>query len=117
MLAQIRAAVAAIAIAHAGGDPVSGLRGYEGEPSAKIDVKIENGEVDGYDYTGGCRISGKIPDLYHYCAGARIEFKPGEAGRYDGYDYSAGCRFEVRVNGQNADVYDYCEQKHFSYAA
>jgi len=117
MLSAIRAAVAAIAVAHAGGQPVSGMRGYEGEPYAKIDVRVEGGVVDGYDNGGGCRINGTIPDLYQYCSGARIEFKPDGEGRYTGYDYSTGCRFEVRVSGRNADVYDYCAGKRFYYAA
>jgi len=113
---HVRAAVAAIALAHANRRKVSSVYAYSGGGYRNIDLSISGNRVSGYDYQARCHIDGNIPSLYHYGEGSHIDFKPKGNGKFDGYDYGSRSHFEVTVRGSSADVYDYGGSGYSSYS-
>lgn len=116
MRTDVRAAVAAISLSHSLNRKVSSVFGYRGEGWINVEIEVRGKRVDGYDYTNSCHIDGDIPDLYHYGQSAHIEFKPLGNNHYEGFDYGTSSHFEVKVQGQEAEVYDYGCGGYFEYA-
>ena len=116
MKPHVRAAVAAIALAHFSSRKVNSIYDYSDGVYKNIDAEINGGAVSGYDYGASCFIDGTIPSLYHYGESSFIDFTPKGNGKYDGYDYGSACFFEVTVNGNSAEVYDYGDPGYFSYS-
>jgi len=116
MQPHIRSAVAAMALAHALGRKVDSIYSYSESEYRLITVTVSGNRVDGYDYAASCFFDGNIPDLYHYGQNAHIEFKALGNGRYEGYDYGSSAHYEVKVTGQNAEIYDYGVSGYFDYS-
>ena len=106
MKPNVRAAIAAVAISHATGRPVSSIYVY-GDGYKNIDAKVAGDRVDAYDYSSGAHFDGNMPSLYHYGEGSHVDFKHDGGPRYSGYEYGSGSPFEVTVNGTTAELYDY----------
>src|ERR1043166_1004041 len=103
MKENVRAAVAAIALAHSSGRKVTSVYDYSRSGYRTMDAEVNGGSVSGYDYSASCFIDGTIPNLYHYGESCFIDFTPKEGGKYDGYDYGSSCFFEVTVTGTNVE--------------
>ena len=73
--------------------------------------------MKGFDYSTSSHFGGAIPNLYHYGSLSHIEFNPADDNLYRGYDYGSSSHFEVRVNGNAADFYDYGGSSWTSYSA
>ena len=116
MKPNVRAAVAAIALSHASGQKVSSVYSYSDSGYINIDASVNGNRVEGYDYSNGCHVDGNLPGLYHYGEGSHLDFNAKPGGKYDGYDYSSGSHFEVSVNGNSAEVYDFGASGFFSYS-
>src|SRR5262249_23212569 len=116
MKPHVRAAVAAIALADAGGRKVSSVYDYSTSVYRNIDARVEGDRVTGYDYTAGCHVDGNIPNIYHYGESQHIELKRKGDNKYEGYDYGSSCHYSVTVRGNSADVYDCGESSYFNYS-
>jgi hypothetical protein len=116
MKPNVRAAIAAITLSHSLGRKVSSVYAYSDGGYINIDATVTGDKVDGYDYSSGCHVGGRLPNLYHYGQNAHIDLKSKGQGKYDGYDYGDNCHFEVAVKGNSADIYDYGTGGYFSYS-
>jgi hypothetical protein len=117
MKQHVRAAAAAIALAHSMGRNITGVHDYSGGGYKSISVSISGNNVSGYDYASNCHVSGTLPSLYHYGVSSHLQLTPNGTGAYNGYDYNTSTHFTVRVSGNRADIYDYGESAYFSYSA
>ncbi|SCW39189.1 hypothetical protein SAMN02927900_01305 [Rhizobium mongolense subsp. loessense] len=117
MKSNVRAAVAAMAIAHARGRSVSSVYDYKNSCHVNISANVSGNTINGYDYGSSCHFGGSFPGMYHYGTGKHIDLNITGGGKYSGYDYDTSSHFEVTVRGNNADIYDYGESAHFSYSA
>lgn len=104
---QVRAIIAATAIAHATGKSVTSIYDYSEGGYKNIEVNVVGTQVTGYDYATSSHFDGTMPILYHYGVGGHVDFKRKDDGKYDGYDYSRSNHFEVNVRGNKAEFYDY----------
>jgi hypothetical protein len=116
MRANVRAAVAAAALAHGNGMNVSSVFDYGAGSYWMIEARFTGNSLSAYDYTSTCHFDGTLPDLYHYGQSAHVEFKAIGHGRYDGYDYGSSCFWEATVRGSNVEVYDYGVGAYFTYS-
>lgn len=117
MKLNVRAAVAAAALAHSTGRSISSIYDYGAGGYRMIDARFSGTRLDAYDHTSGCHFDGSLPDLYHYGQSAHVEFKVGSSGRYEGYDYGASCFWEATVRGNSVELYDYGASSYFSYSS
>ena len=114
---EVRAIIAAAAIAHATGRNLSSIYDYSGAGYRSISMQIAGTKVTGYDYSISAHFSGSMPSLYHYGVSGHVEFKHKGGNKYGGYDYSSGSHFEVTVKGNDASFYDYGSSGWTSYSA
>lgn len=117
MKAHVRAAVAAIALAHALGRNVSSVYDYEAGGHKRINATISGNSVNAYDYDSGCHITGGLPSLFHYGEGAHLQLNPTGSGTYSGFDYDTSSHFSININGNQAQIFDYGEGSYFNYVA
>ena len=114
---EVRAIIAATAIAHSSNRSVSSIYDYSGSGFLTMEVSVSNGRVTGYDYSTSAHFDGNIPNLYHYGHSGHVEFKHMGGSRYEGYFYGSSSHFEVTVSGRNAEFYDYGGSGFTSYSA
>lgn len=117
MKQNVRAAVAAMALGHAGDRNISSVYDYKSGRHVNVSVTVHGDRLDGYDYEKSCHFGGTLPSAYHYGEKAHIELKSKGGGKYSGYDYGERCHFDVTVNGKNAEIYDYGDRGFFSYSS
>ena len=117
MKPEVRAAIAAMAIAHSRKKNISSVYDYKNSRYVKTSATINGSTIDGYDYDVRCHFGGTFPDMYHYGTRKHIELKHDGPGKYSGYDYDERCHFSVDVQAGQATVYDYGEKAYFSYSA
>jgi hypothetical protein len=115
--ANVRAAVAAVALSHSTGKGLSSIYAYAEGRYQNISMRVSGNNATGYDYSSGSYIGGNFSNLYHYGEGSHINFQPKSGGRYIGYDYGSGFHFIITVRGISAQLYDYGEGIYFSYSA
>jgi hypothetical protein len=119
MKPHVRAATAAVALAHVMGRSINGVHDYSEGLHKIINVAVSGAAVSGYDYTSNCHISGTLPNLCHHGESSHLQLTPKGSGTYDGYDYDydTSSYFSVKVAGNRADGYDYSESAYFAYSA
>lgn len=113
---HVRAAIAAAALAHSKKIKLSSVYSYSESRYRSIEAAFSGAKLTGYDYDSGCHFDGSAPNLYHYGVGSHVEFNVKSGGHYDGYDYHSSSHFEVKVVGNEAEVYDYGSSAFFSYS-
>lgn len=116
MKAHVRAAAAAVALAHTLGRAIVRVHEYEASVSSRISVSVREGIVSGYDYGRHCYVTGALPNLYHHGERSHLMLKPRSSGVYGGFDHDTSSHFSVNVTGGEAHVYDYNEDLYFSYS-
>lgn len=116
MSPETRAAVAAITLAHASGRKISSIYDYSGDGHRNLSASVTADQVNAYDYTSGCHISGRLSSVYHYGKGGHIEIKDKGNGKYGGYDYSSSSYFDVTISGKNVSLYDYGSSAYFNFS-
>ena len=112
----IRAAAAAVALAHSLGRLVT--RVYEQETSAynRISVCVRNGRVSGYDYISHCYVDGELANVYHHGEDSHFTLMPNGSGTYNGFDHDTFSHFSVKVERGEAHMFDYNEDSYFAYS-
>jgi len=116
MKPHVRAAAAAIALAHSRQAQISSIYSYAESSHRSIRVIVNGNRINAYDYARSCHITGQIGNLYDYGVSKNFNLRPTGTGAYNGYDYDSASHFTVRVNGRNVQVYDYEHSSHFNYS-
>jgi hypothetical protein len=117
MKSHVRAAAAAVALSHGFGRDVTSVYDYNEGGYKQIKISVTGSAVNGYDYDNSCYISGSLPSLYHYGESSYLQLTPNGTGEYKGYDYDTSSYFSVKINGNQAQIYDYGEGSYFTYSA
>ncbi|MGY8684834.1 hypothetical protein Q2941_44870 [Bradyrhizobium sp. UFLA05-153] len=116
MKPRIRAAAAAVALAHSLGRLVT--RVYEYETHAyRISVSVKDNRVCGYDYISHCYVSGELANVHHHGEGSHFTLMPNGSGAYSGFDHDTSSCFSVKVTRREAHIFDYKEDSYFAYSA
>ena len=70
--------------------------------------------VQVYDHTDKCHITGTPSNLYHHGQSNYISINL-DGKSFSGYDYASTKYFSGKVNGSNISMYDYDGGQHFHY--
>ncbi|WP_035687907.1 hypothetical protein [Bradyrhizobium sp. Cp5.3] len=116
MKAHVRAAAAAIALAHTLGRRVARVREYETSASCRISVSVRGRIVSGYDHGRHCYVTGALPHLYHHGERSHLMLQPKGFGIFGGFDHDTSCHFLVKVTGSEAHIFDDKEDTYFAYS-
>jgi hypothetical protein len=116
MKPHVRASMAATALSHALGRKISSVYDYSRSGYLSIDADVRGNNLTGYDYEKSAHISGSLDSLYHYGESSHLELKPKGGGQYSGYDYGSSAHFDIRINGNSAELYDYSASAWYSYS-
>lgn len=116
MKVHVRAAAAAVALAHTLGRVVVRVHGLEAPESYRMSVSVRDGIVSAYDHGRHCYVTGALPNLYHHGEHSHLLLKPKGSGVYCGFDHDTSSYFSVSVTGGLAYIYDYKEDLCFVYS-
>jgi len=82
-------------------------------------INLNLGNIDAYDYTNHCHISGSGVNgnysLFHYGNSSHITLNVVD-NKFNGYDYSTNKHFSGSVNGNSISFYDYGTSKYYNYS-
>lgn len=113
---RIRAAAAAVALAHSLERLVIRVYEYETHAYHRISVSVRDDQVSGYDYISHCYVNGELPNLYHQGEQSHFMLMPNESMAYSGFDHDTSSFFSVKVTHREAHMFDYKEDSYFAYS-
>jgi hypothetical protein len=116
MKVHVRAAVAAVALAHTLGRAIVRVHEFEASVSLRMSVRVRDGLVSAYDHGRHCYVTGALPNLYHHGERSHLVIKPEASGVYCGFDHDTSSYFSVSVTGVEAYMFDYKEDLYFAYS-
>ncbi|WP_409020203.1 hypothetical protein [Brevundimonas vesicularis] len=103
---DVRATIAAIALAHATDKAISGLFDHSQNRLAKVTAVFDGPAFDGLDLARRAKLSGTLPDIYDHGRSGYIHLSP-TGDRYTVYDHKSGTHAYVVVAGETASLYDH----------
>lgn len=103
---EIRATLAAVALAHNTGKTVTELYDYSAKTHRDIRASFNGKTLDGFDTGRAAKLSGDLPDIYDHVLQKHIHLTQ-EEGRYAGFDHHSGTHFHIMLNGDTASLYDH----------
>lgn len=116
MKPHVRAAAAAVALAHSLGRPIVRVYGHETSASCRITLAVRGRIVSGYDHTRHCYVTGALPNLYHHGEKSHLMLAPKGFGIYGGFDHDSTSHFLVKVTGSEAHMFDDKEDTYYAYS-
>jgi len=113
--AELRRAVAYIALRLASGKDASAVYDFEAGGYFQFSGEVGATQVNVYDDGRQCFLGGSPPSLYDYGKSSFFDFE-AKGARFDGYDYGSSSFYEATVNGDSVSVYDYDVSAFFNYS-
>ncbi|KRQ02885.1 hypothetical protein AOQ71_34325 [Bradyrhizobium manausense] len=115
MKQHMRAAVAAVAFAHALRREVLSLYEHETRGYNRIRVWVNANWASGYDSDNQCKVGGSLPYMFHQGVRSRWRLRPRPLGAYSGFDHDTSSFFSVKVTSKHARLFDHREGADFTY--
>ena len=106
ILSEIRPSIAALALAHTLGRPVSSIYDHAGKAHHDISITVEGEAVDGMDRSRLAKFSGSFPDILDHARKSYIHLSR-DGSRYTGYDHKSSTHFIIDIRGETAALYDH----------
>ncbi len=116
MKPHVRAAAAAVALAHSLGRPVTRVYEHETCACCRISASVRGDIVGGYDHISHCHVSGELPNLYHHGESSHLMLRPKGLGVYSGFDHDTSSYFSMKVTNGEAHMFDHKEDLYFAYS-
>lgn len=103
---EVRATIAAIALAHAGDRVINGLYDHSLNRQAKVTAVFEGEKLNGLDLDRRAKLSGQMPDIYDHGRASYIHLA-AEGNKYTVYDHKTATHLYVVITDDTAAVYDH----------
>lgn len=118
MKAALRPRVASIVAADYTGNEIDSIFDCDRSQYVSLSAKIENGEVDGFDYSTATYFSGNgkgTLDFFDYQSSSYVDLKK-ENGNYSGFDYETASYFDAKISGSTVEIFDYQTSKYYNFS-
>lgn len=103
---DIRATIAAIALADTHGRSVTGLYDYAQARHLNLTANVTGQAVNAIDMDHKTKMTGTLPDIFDNARSSYIHLA-GTGGKYTGFDHQSGTHFNVEVSGETVALYDH----------
>jgi hypothetical protein len=112
---ETRRAVAYIAARLAGQRDSGVVYDYDARRHFNFSGHVEPGNIQVYDYSCRCHISGTQQSLYHFGNRRHLTIDPRGAN-FTGYDYASRRFYSGHVAGALVSIYDHGTGRHHNYS-
>lgn len=113
---EVRACIAAIAIAHASKQQVSAIYDYEKAEHLEIAAAFQGDTLNGFDLQRAAQLSGSLPNIRDHDRAGFITLNH-EGSAYTGYDHPSKTHFNIEVSDRAASFYDHDAKVWTQYSA
>lgn len=120
MKSDQRACIAGIALALTMDKQVNSIYSFELSKYIMISGTITNQNVQIYDYSRSCHISGNSDyngnfNLFDYGEHKHITLSV-KSNKFDGYDYGSNYHFSGTINNNSVSFYDFETRKYYNFS-
>ena len=103
---DIRATIAAIALADTQQRSVTGLYDYAQARHLNLTANVTGQAVNAVDLDRKTKMTGTLPNVFDNARSSYINLT-GADGKYTGFDHQSGVHFNVEVSGNTVALYDH----------